>query len=110
MDPFIKQYQDQINELNEQNLELAEALEIYDQILEYMDPVSDAMLINEANDEKHKFKAKSKKNAKMEEALKDKKKNPVDSDKLEKASNKSGKVGRRAKLAQMLKNFSKNKK
>lgn len=110
MDPFIKQYQDQINELNEQNLELAEALEIYDQILEYMDPVSDAMLINEANDEKYKFKAKSKKNAKMEDALKDKKKNPVDSDKLEKASKKSGKVGRRAKLAQMLKNFSKNKK
>ena len=110
MDPFIKQYQDKINELNEQNLELAEALEIYDQILEYMDPVSDEMLINEANDSKHKFKAKSKKNAKMEEALKDKKKNPVDSDKLEKASKKTGKVGRRAKLAQMLKNFSKNKK
>jgi hypothetical protein len=108
MDPFTIQYRRQIDELNEEIAELVEALEIYDEILEYIDPVSESMLIAEAKDKKWIQKAIKKPGA-LHKALKVKKGEKIPEGKLDKAAHKGGKLGRRARLAKTLRNLSKDK-
>lgn len=108
MDPFTIQYRRQIDELNEEIAELVEALEIYDEILEYIDPVSESMLIAEAKDKKWIQKAIKKPGA-LHKALKVKKGEKIPEGKLEKAAHKGGKLGRRARLAKTLRDLSKKK-
>lgn len=110
MDPFILNYKRQIEELNEEIAELVEALEIYDEILEYMDPVSQEMLVEEDEGKDKKWIQKAiKKPGALHKALKVKKGEKIPAGKLEKASKKGGKLGRRAKLAMTLRKMSKDK-
>ena len=106
MDPFTIQYKRQIDELNEEIAELVEALEIYDEILEYIDPVTEGMLLSEAKEKKWIQKAIKKPGA-LHKALKVKKDAKIPEGKLEKAAHKGGKLGRRARLAMTLRNLSK---
>lgn len=108
MDPFIQQYRRQIQELTEEIAELSEALEIYDEIVEYIDPVSEDMLLAEAKDKKWIQKAIKKPGA-LHKALKVKKGEKIPEGKLEKASHRGGKLGRRARLAMTLRKMSKKK-
>jgi hypothetical protein len=109
MDPFTLNYKRQIEELNEEIAELVEALEIYDEILEYIDPVTQDMILNEEKDKKWIQKAIKKPGA-LHKALKVKKDEKIPEKKLEKASEKGGKLGRRARLAMTLRKMSKDKK
>jgi len=108
MDPFTLNYKNKIEELTEEIAELVEALEIYDEILEYIDPVSQEMILNEEKDKKWIQKAINKPGA-LHKALKVKKGEKIPEGKLEKASKKGGKLGRRAKLAMTLRKMSKDK-
>lgn len=108
MDPFTLNYKNKIEELTEEIAELVEALEIYDEILEYIDPVSQEMILNEEKDKKWIQKAIKKPGA-LHKALKVKKGEKIPEGKLEKASKKGGKLGRRAKLAMTLRKMSKDK-
>lgn len=109
MDPFTLQYKRQIETLSEEIAELVEALEIYDEILEYIDPVSQEMILQEEKEKKWIQKAIKKPGA-LHKALKVKKDEKIPEGKLEKASKKGGKLGRRARLAMTLRKMSKDKK
>ena len=109
MDPFTLNYKRQIEELTEELAELAEALEIYDEILEYIDPVSEEMILTEEKEKKWIQKAIKKPGA-LHKALKVKKGEKIPEGKLEKAAHKGGKLGRRARLAMTLRKMSKDKK
>jgi len=98
VDPFILNYKRQIAELNEEIAELVEALEIYDELLEYIDPVSEDMLLAEEKEKKWIQKAIKKPGA-LKKALKVKKGEKIPAKKLQKAAGKGGKLGRRAQLA-----------
>lgn len=109
MDPFTLQYKNRIQELTEEIADLVEALEIYDEILEYIDPVSQEMILTEAKDKKWIQKAIKKEGA-LHSALKVKKDEKIPEGKLEKAAKKGGKLGRRARLAMTLRKMSKKNK
>ena len=109
MDPFTLQYKNRIQELTEEIADLVEALEIYDEILEYIDPVSQEMILTEAKDKKWIKKAIKKEGA-LHSALKVKKDEKIPEGKLEKAAKKGGKLGRRARLAMTLRKMSKKNK
>jgi uncharacterized membrane-anchored protein YhcB (DUF1043 family) len=109
MDPFTLQYKQRIEELTEEIAELVEALEIYDEILEHIDPVTTEMLFEEEKEKKWIQKAIKKPGA-LHKALKVKKDEKIPEGKLEKAAKKGGKLGRRAKLAMTLRKMSKKKK
>lgn len=120
MDPFILQYKQRIQELSQQVMDLSEELEICDEILEYVEPALEDIMIleevesetseelTEAKDKKWIQKAIEKKGA-LRKSLKAKKGKNIPEKKLEQASKKGGKVGKRARLAKTLKKMAEKK-
>jgi hypothetical protein len=120
MDPFILQYKQRIQELSQRVMDLTEELEICDEILEYVEPaLEDIMILEEVEsetsgelteekDKKWIQKAIEKKGA-LRKSLKAKNGKNIPKDKLEQASKKGGKVGKRARLAKTLKKMAEKK-
>ncbi len=108
MDPFIKQYIDRINFLNEEIQELVDAIEIYEEIANHIEPLDDDEMLAEEQDKKW-IQGAIKKEGSLRKALKTKEGKNIPKGKLEAAAKKPGKMGARARLALKLKSF-KNKK
>lgn len=108
MDPFIKQYIDRINFLNEEIQELVDAIEIYEEIANHIEPLDDDEMLAEEQEKKW-IKGAIKKEGSLRKALKTKEGKNIPKGKLEDAAKKPGKMGARARLALKLKSF-KNKK
>ena len=109
MDPFIQLYRQQIQDLNEQIQELVEAIEIYEEIANFIEPLNENELL--AEEEKKKWiQGAIKKEGALRKALKTKEGKNIPQGKLEAAAKKPGKMGARARLAMKLKEMSKKKK
>lgn len=121
MDPFILQYKQRIQELTEQLAELNETLEIYEEILEYVDPAFEQILLEEveqdfagelseaAKEKKKWIQAAIKKEGALRKSTKTKEGKKIPEKKLEAAAKKGGKTGQRARLAKTLRKMSKKK-
>ena len=121
MDPFILQYKQRIHELTEQLAELNETLEIYDEILEYVEPAFDQVLLEESEEGSEEELTEAKKDKKkwiqgaiekegaLRKSMKTKKGNKIPEKKLEAAAKKGGKTGKRARLAKTLRAMAEKK-